>query len=182
MYFTVGPLRVMEREMRQRPGSQSSNVDNLEDYNILLGRMLYSFHNPAFAQKAWQAYHAAPVRVFSDARHRLRFICQFSPFGLHTSHAVAALYLLTADEILWQQIYRDAFGITDSFPVHSLCRLSSDLLYQTAKNLYEGILPEMLISSLPEQMDSQELLLILTAFLFQRHGFTLLRYDGRSIE
>lgn len=181
MYFTDGPLRSLEREMRQRPGSQSSDTDN-EDYNILLGRMLYSFHNPAFSQKAWQAYHAAPVRVFSDARHRLRFICQLSPRGLHTSRALAALYLLTADEILWRQIYRDAFGITDSFPVHSPCRLSLDLLYQTAKNLYDGILPETLIISLPEQMNSQELMLILTAFLFRRHGFALLHYGRRNFK
>ncbi len=179
MYFTDGPLRVLEREMRQKPGSQISDTDN-EDYNILLGRMLYSFHNPAFSQKAWQAYHAAPVRVFSDARHRQRFQCQLSPRGLHISRALAALYLLTADEALWRKIYRDAFGITASFPVHSPCRPSSDLLYQTAKNLYDGVLPEMLIDSLPEKMDSQELLLILTAFLFRRHGFALLRYDRRN--
>lgn len=181
MYFTDGPLRVLEREMRQKPGFQNLEPDDLEDYNTLLGRMLSGFHNPQFAQRAWEVYRITfSGRVFPNLWHRARFEQQLSPCGSHTPRALAVLYLITADEMLWKKISRDVYGVSVQFGDTFHCHPSAYLLYRIAKGLNAGIPPERLIGYLPAWADSRSLMLILTAFLIRRYGSVMLRYDERN--
>lgn len=180
MYFTDGALRVLEREMRQIPGFQSSDLNDPEDYDFMLAEMLSGFHNPRFSKRAWGAYRIAfSGRVFPNSGHRIRFEQQLSPNGPHAPRALAVLYLITADEELWEKISHDVYGVSVSFHGSFPCGSSAGILYRAAKELNAGALPEKLAGSLPTRIDNHSLALILTAFLIRQHGYALLHIDRR---
>lgn len=180
MYFTSGPLRTMERAMRQVPRMETGFPDTCEE---LLGHLLLKTEKPSLARKAWGAYNSerAPVRIFTDSCYKGRFMRQISPCGFHAPRALAALFLLTSDTALWNGIQQDvaeeSIRFRTSLPRHP----ANNLLYRFAEELYFGKTFSQLTAYLTETKSGRDLLLLLNALLFLDQGFELIQYCRKRL-
>jgi len=199
MYFSNGKLCALECEMMTKPNFQkrgsgfrimspspmktkTTSSDSYTVYEDLLKRMLREIRYSALAERVNQAMHQKErtESIFQDDRHRTLFnnLLQAGELReIRSSPAfVSALFLLTADPFVWYRTGRRVNGGVIYF-YDSLWGAdpSNQILYQTARNLYHGVMHLSLAELCSSAVISDQLLfLLMTAFLLRRYGISIL--------
>lgn len=126
-----------------RAGAKILKVDSINQftektYDQLLENNFSKFHNRKLDKRLQKMMSCLEGNCFLTPSHRYRFLKYYRE--TFSNQSLAALYLLSADEILWYRAYSHIF--TDEISVQniSLRGISTDgyALYQTAKTITTG--------------------------------------------
>mgnify|MGYP006973116494 CR=1 FL=1 len=119
--------------------------------------------------------------------HRDRFESRWNGHGRAADEDAmcAALYLLSADRLLWEKA--EGAVLPEMIRFREIRIQGIDLqeyvLYHVAKDLYQGS-GQISLSELtdPELVSSQTFRLVLSAFLIRRYGAAVLKENGGKVE
>lgn len=199
MYFTTGPLRAMERAMQQpprykkgggltvlkMPRQDMARVDLGSGpycYQALVNHFLRDLDAAALTRrlKTIQKGNEGHEMLFRDAAHKRRFHSlrsQQTVSAADSQPLMSALFLLSADDFLWQRSRNAIHAGRIDFPAINIRGIStaSYAVYQTARDLYQGT-RHITLSDLtdPEMVDDRLLRLLINSFLVRRHGLAAL--------
>lgn len=199
MYFTTGPLRAMERAMQQPPrykkgGGLTVLRTPWQDmacvdlgsgsycYQALVNRFLRELDAVALTGriKTIQKGNEGHEMLFRDAAHKRRFNTLRSQQTISAADSqplMSALFLLSADDFLWQRSRNAIHAGRIDFSAINIRGIptASYAVYQTARDLYQGT-RHITLSDLtdPELVDDRLLRLLINSFLVRRHGLAAL--------
>ena len=146
---------------------------------LLLHGFAAEVNEPRLENRMWQLMMQAP-QLFRNGTHQKRFEAATREGLTGSAGQTSAVFLLTADEFLWNVARPAVTADTIDFAAIRIHGVDLDgyVLFQTAKDLCAGT-RHITLSELtnPDIVSDQAFGLIVTAFLVERHGAALLHTE-----
>lgn len=203
MFYTTGPLRVLERAMQQPPNYikgggfmilhtpqrlqelvcvGAAQKPDVRTYQALVSRFLQELQANSLTERLRTIRNGNEEQemLFRDAVHKRRFTAlrkQQAASASENLPLMAALFLLSSDEFLWQRARNAIHAGRVDFTSIDIRGISTEsyALYQTARDLYQGT-RHITLADLtdPELVSNSLLRLLINSFLVRRHGLAAL--------
>lgn len=194
--FCINPnLRALEKQMQQPPGYRPRGqgiyiVDEMEwrsrgNYAEIVDCVISRMQMEHLKRRIEEVFSQVEKEmIFRDMKHRKDFYSLLmgkkEKSLCHTAGYAAAVFLLSADEILWERVYKNVLDTGIYFDRIRLGSVTLDqyILFHAAKDVYNGTKHIRLSELTDRELIPDEILrLIVNAFVIEKCGVEIVEQE-----